>query len=197
MADNMETIEKELVEHGMLDTFMGYLAENGEAVKLILMSALVMILMIQWLAWIFKFGRFSHPTDQKTGISYETNNGIRHVIADLMVKVIDDFRHLLALVIILMFALALGYTLIFADTISEISDGLQAVTSTLGGIIGAIIGYYFGESAAKAGYANQAPGGESGGEVEQTSTPDDDGPVNTEIRVPKAPSVTSGNTDQD
>jgi hypothetical protein len=69
---------------------------------------------------------------------------------DLIVKIIDDFRHFLALLIVVLFFLALGYALLRAGgDVEAISDALQAVSSALGGLIGAIIGYYFGESAGR------------------------------------------------
>jgi membrane protein DedA with SNARE-associated domain len=72
------------------------------------------------------------------------------VIAELFVKIINDFRHLLALLIVVIFALVLGYGLIRAGKdLENITKVLQVVVSTLGGLIGSIIGYYFGESAGR------------------------------------------------
>jgi hypothetical protein len=107
--------------------------------------------------------------------------GIRHIMADLLVKVIDDFRHLLALIVMLVFALTLGYALVTASTVEQVSGLLQAVTSAFGGIVGAIIGYYFGESAAKA----SSPGPDEptvivdGGEQAEPPAGDQAGPAGT------------------
>ena len=60
------------------------------------------------------------------------------------------FRHLLALAIVLLFGVVLIFSLVRAgQDPQQISTVLQAVTSSLGGLIGAIIGYYFGESAGR------------------------------------------------
>lgn len=103
------------------------------------------IFFIQWVAWIFCFGRFSSDrTDSRTG------RALRHVLGDLLVKIIDDFRHLLALIIVLIFAVALGYTVYRAGSqMSDITNALQTVVATLGGLVGSLVGYYFGEAAAK------------------------------------------------
>ena len=37
----------------------------------------------------------------------------------------------------------------FSSHVAEIKDGVQAVDAALSGLIGSIVGYYFGESAAK------------------------------------------------
>jgi hypothetical protein len=120
---------------------------------LFLVSLVVVIFAIQWVAWIFGLGRFKAATTGEANAAPTPGSGqtpIRHVIANLFVKVIDDFRHLLALIIIVMFAITLVYSLYVAGTEADkISESLQAVTGSLSGIIGVIIGYYFGESAAK------------------------------------------------
>ncbi len=100
-----------------------------------------MVFIVQWLAWIFHKGRFGKPRPNRD------TPDVRHVLADLLVKIINDFRHLLAGAIVLLFGLALAYSLAQAANVDEISTVLQAVGSSLGGLIGAIIGYYFGESA--------------------------------------------------
>lgn len=131
--------------------FLTFLGQHDAGIYVVLICLATLVVLVQWLAWIFNFGRFrSQELELQTGTSV-VNSGIRHVIADLFVKVIDDFRHLLALIIVLMFALALAYVLFKSSNIADVKDALQAVASSLGGIIGVIIGYYFGESAAKAG----------------------------------------------
>ena len=73
---------------------------------------------------------------------------IRFILAELAANIINEFRHLLALVLVLVFGGVLAFGLVKAGAdAQEISAVLQAVASSLGGLIGAIIGYYFGESA--------------------------------------------------
>jgi hypothetical protein len=114
------------------------------------------VVLVQWLAWIFVWGRFRKSVEP---VGRQT---LRYVFADLLVKIIDDFRHLLALVIVLIFAGALVYSLVLVayestGRLDATAKALQAVVSSLGGLIGAIIGYYFGEKAGeKAAAAAQA-----------------------------------------
>jgi hypothetical protein len=113
--------------------------------------------LVQWFAWIFGKGRFSKAG---TPTGADTDSGsvkpLRFFIAEAAVKIINDFRHLLALVLVLIFAFALGYSLIKAasvmtganapSVVENMKNALQAVMATLGGLVGSIIGYYFGES---------------------------------------------------
>ncbi|MEE9552965.1 MAG: hypothetical protein V3W18_01610 [candidate division Zixibacteria bacterium] len=56
---------------------------------------------------------------------------------------------MLALIIITIFAIALIFAMVHATTTNkDLSDAIQGVVASLGGLIGSIIGYYFGESAA-------------------------------------------------
>lgn len=94
------------------------------------------------MAWIFSLGRFRAPQSR--------SDNLRNIFTDFLVKIIDDFRHLLALIIVVIFALALGYAMLRAgNQFDNMTKALQAVVSTLGGLIGSIIGYYFGESTAQ------------------------------------------------
>ena len=70
---------------------------------------------------------------------------------------------LLALVIVVIFALVLTYALLLvsyepAGRLEGMTKALQAVVSSLGGLIGAIIGYYFGEKAGEKGALAKASG---------------------------------------
>lgn len=58
----------------------------------------------------------------------------------LATNIINEFRHLLALVLVLLFGGVLAFGLVKAgDDAQGISAVLQAVASSLGGLIGAII----------------------------------------------------------
>ncbi len=128
-----------------MSQFFGFFATQWRGILVLVLLLLAMALLVQWLAWIFSWGRFraARPARRDT---------LRYVFADLVVKIIDDFRHLLALVVILIFAIAMTYMLVLvayeeSNRIDAASSALQAVVSALGGLIGAIIGYYFGEKA--------------------------------------------------
>ena len=123
----------------------------------------VAILAIQWVFWILGRGRFR----RKTSI----DQCVWFIFADFLANIINHFRHLLALVLVLLFGGVLALGLLRAGTDTEaISSILQAVASSLGGLIGAIIGYYFGESAGRAA----APSGAvTKHDVEQGESSDD------------------------
>ena len=118
----------------------GYLAANAAGIWVLIVIVFSGILAAQWLSWIFRWGRFSQEPPEA--------RSIRFLLADLAANIINEFRHLLALVLVLLFGGVLAFGLVKAgDDAQEISAVLQAVASSLGGLIGAIIGYYFGESA--------------------------------------------------
>lgn len=133
--------------------FFDFLSNHGKGVFYLFLIAVGAMVIIQWIAWIFKLGRY------REGFDKDKSSGIVYIVADFFVKIINDFRHLLALTIILVFAWVLVYSVIKAvgfdakygtdQNFENLRDVLQAVVSTLGGIVGSIIGYYFGESAGR------------------------------------------------
>ena len=63
-------------------------------------------------------------------------------VAELGANILNEFRHLLALVLVLLFGGVLAFGLARAGNDAQgVSAVLQAVASSLGGLIGAIIGY--------------------------------------------------------
>ncbi|MBX3658146.1 MAG: hypothetical protein KF740_06900 [Ramlibacter sp.] len=104
------------------------------------------VLVVQWLAWIFGVGRFKAEMQAPRRA---TTQNLRYLVTEALTKIINDFRHLLALLIVMIFGLALAYSLYQSSgNMDEIKEALQAVAATLGGLVGSIIGYYFGESKA-------------------------------------------------
>ena len=80
---------------------------------------------------------------------------IRFVIAELFAKLIDDFPHLLALIIVVIFMMTIAYALwVAGGNVADLNASLQAVTGSFSGIIGVIICYYFGELSARGGAEN-------------------------------------------
>ena len=108
-----------------------------------IIAVLLILYAIDRIAYISGIGRYKNPA---TRIPTKGGN-IAFVFVDLLVKIITDFRHFLALVLVLIFAGALLYACYNSNgDIEKLSKALQAVVSTLGGLIGSIVGYYFGES---------------------------------------------------
>ena len=151
-----------------ISNFFNFFSENIYGIASFGLSLLFLGFLINYLMWVLGWGRFkerkaSQTTDQKP-------QTLRYLVADGLVKVINDFRHLLALLIILVFAFTLLYTLVIArGTIDNMKDMLQAVAATLGGLVGSIIGYYFGESTVRTGVA--AGAGQNDQPPPQTTLP--------------------------
>ena len=126
----------------------GYLASHATGILMLSFIVFFALLAIQWLSWIFRWGRFSESPPEDESPPREQN--VLFILAELAANVINDFRHLLALVIVLLFGGVLAFGLVRAGSDAQgISAVLQAVASSLGGLVGAIIGYYFGESAGR------------------------------------------------
>jgi hypothetical protein len=110
-----------------MTAFLSFLAtqRNGIAMLLIVLGALAGLL--NWLLWMFRRGRFR-------GTSPQTDQRLRVVLTDFFVKLIDDFRHLLALVIVLLFALALFLAMlpgVHSGNLNDIKDDVQVVAASV------------------------------------------------------------------
>lgn len=155
-----------------------YLADHRSGILIFFLCLIGLALIIQWFSWIFGWGRFARrkELDAKTA----RNQSIRFLLADLLIKIIDDFRHLLALVIVLIFALALATAMYVAGAnMDQLKEAMQVVVATLGGLVGSIIGYYFGESAvarrqAGGGAASTVAEQQPGGAVQDGSSANDE-----------------------
>ena len=137
---------------------LDYVWMHRGPIAVLLVVAFGAIAIVQWLAWIFRSGRFETGPGQTRPVRSES---LRYVTADFLVKIINDFRNLLALLIVGVFAAALAiamYPGVRHWSVDEIGKGVQSVAAALGGLIGSIIGYYFGESAATQRAASATPG---------------------------------------
>lgn len=135
--------------------FFGYLEDNKIGIFVFIVCLFSIMFLVKWFASIFCLGRYRKNHGNSTGIENTASEytSIGYIFADLAVKIINDFRHLLALVIVGIFGLTLAYVL-YTTTATDLNDSLQAVIAAFGGIVGTIIGYYFGESAAKGAAGN-------------------------------------------
>src|SRR5688572_21897045 len=119
-----------------------FLAEHRVGIWVLIGSSFGAVLLLHWVSWIFGWGRFGRASG--------TDRDLRVVITDFFVKIIDDFRHLLALALVIIFLTTLVVMLwpgIVKGDIAMMESALKAVVASMGGLIGTIIGYYFGESA--------------------------------------------------
>ena len=119
---------------------------ENDAIIFVLGISIVSLIVIQWFCWIFQIGRFKATSRTDTAPQDESQH-VRYIIANLFVNIINDFRHLLALVIVLVFAITL-FVVLYKNPATEIGSAMQSVSSVFGGLIGAIIGFYFGEKSA-------------------------------------------------
>lgn len=152
---------------------LGFLEQNRNTILLMLVLLFALGLLVQWMAYILGKGRYSG--DHRGGQS------VGYVAGTFFATIINDFRHLLALVVMGVFAITLFAAMLpglQTGDMEMIKEGVTVVAAALGGLIGSIIGYYFGESAASrtpqpsgggtvtpSGPAMQRPaGGDGGGE---------------------------------
>jgi type IV secretory pathway VirB2 component (pilin) len=133
-----------------------WILTNRAGIVLLGQIALCLAVLAIVACWTFGWGRFRRDASANRPKS----ENLRYLITAALTKIINDFRHLLALILVVIFGCALVYTLVQAGSdMAQIKEALQAVTSTLGGLVGSIIGYYFGESK---GRASNADGGAEG-----------------------------------
>lgn len=139
-----------------MEEFFDFFSSNAEGIFGFIAALAIVMLIVQWIMWLTQSGRFKAVASESRGDL--SDNRILYVVVDFFVKIINDFKHLLALIIVLIFAWVLIYSVVHAvsydvsmpeQNFSQLKDVMQAVVASLGGIVGSIIGYYFGESAAK------------------------------------------------
>ena len=122
-----------------MEPFLNFLAEYRTGIFILFAIVAFIVFLIQWLAWIFKWGRFK-DTQAKSRQGYTT----RDVVFNYLATLASDFKFVLATLIFGIFAVVLIFAL---NTQSDFASALQAVMSTLGGLVGTIVGYFFGEKA--------------------------------------------------
>jgi hypothetical protein len=131
-----------------MSDFLNFLRDHQTGIWVLFFMIIGVAVLFHYTMWVFALGRFSNRESMKP------RERLNFVLADAAVKIINDFRHLLALLILVVFSLILGYAVVKGGTDGTgIKDSLQAVMATLGGLVGSIIGYYFGESSARSSAA--------------------------------------------
>src|SRR4051812_30166049 len=88
-----------------------YLEANSNGILILILFLLFITLLTQWLSWIFAVGRYRlSDKEKRIGIiGRRKQENIRYIFSEAAVKIIDDFRHLLALVLVLIFGFALAF----------------------------------------------------------------------------------------
>lgn len=124
--------------------FLSYLELHQQGIIVLFLCIFGIGLLAHYVMWIFGIGRFNRTSFRPP------RERLNFVLADAAIKIINDFRHFLALLILVVFSAILGYAVYkSSNEANGIKDALQSVMATLGGLVGSIIGYYFGESAVR------------------------------------------------
>ena len=147
-----------------MEKFLVFLELHYRGVLYLVLILFSIILAINWLAVIFSWGKFkksSQDLDNNNSIDNMLDGTFAHIVSRFLVNIIDDFKHLLALIIVIIFAILILYSMTATNNFDEKMEALQVVIASLGGLLGSIIGYYFGESAAKSTTAIQIQDGDS------------------------------------
>jgi hypothetical protein len=182
-----------------IGSFFGALQQNAGGISVLIFSvaslAVIALVATQWLSWIRRWGRFRPPAGAEAiaPITKEPSS-IAHLIMRFFTTIISEFRHLLALLIFLLFAGVLTYSVIVAsrasantaEMIDSVSTVIQAVVASLGGLVGSIIGYYFGESTARSARQELPPPAPSLPGV-QTPSPGAAAPASEGVRPASQP----------
>jgi type IV secretory pathway VirB6-like protein len=125
---------------------INFLYEQRGGILVLIFIIFSFAVLTNYLMWVLGWGRFKidpgvEPTKKREKLNF--------VVANAAIKLVNDFRHLLALVLVGVFGGVLWYSLYQSNGVGEIKDALQTVMATLGGLVGSIIGYYFGESSVR------------------------------------------------
>ena len=96
----------------------------------LLALAIVALIPIHWIVWLLGKGRYKHR------LTIEAR-----VLPRIATKVINDFRHLFALAVVVIFAAVVFGGLALAESFDEFANLLQSgVASSLAGLVGVIVG---------------------------------------------------------
>src|SRR2546430_11689042 len=122
-----------------MDRLFTFMQTYRSGILLLIFALAAFAALVQWVAWIFGVGRFGK--DITSG-----SKALSIAFSEFIFKIINEFRHLLALLVFMVFAFALAYSLIKAaslptdantpSVISNMKEALQAVVATLGGLVG-------------------------------------------------------------
>ena len=127
-----------------MENFLTFLSKHSSGIFILILIFFSAILILNWLAKIFQWGRYKAG---KSTLKESDNFG--YIITQFFVNLISDFKHFLALVIVIIFTTLIIYSMTTTDVFAEKMDALKLIIASLGGLLGSIIGYYFGESAGR------------------------------------------------
>lgn len=149
------------------------LEQNWRGALLLILLIIVFAAFVRWLFWLMGWGRFA----PRSGGRSDQAGIWSYFGTKFVAKTVSEFRHLLALLIFLLFSVAVVLAMLpglLGLDVGRMTDGLQGVAASLGGLIGSIIGYYFGEQVG-ASASRSSDELDSTGEAVQGTTSTGDG----------------------
>jgi hypothetical protein len=125
-----------------MSDFFVFLETHRVGILMAILCSVVLMAIVQWIAWLFSLGRFGK---QEYWEQLGKRTTLFHtVFGNFIAKIIYEFGHLIALIILFIFAFTLIFTMIQTrGNPAEMRDSLQTIVSSLGGLVGTVIGYYF------------------------------------------------------
>jgi|GEM_PF-5958964 len=127
-----------------MENLLIFLENRVAGVAILILLTFSLLFSISWLARIFSWGKYKNQLE-----SFDDMGSEPYFVSRFFANIINDFKHFLALVIVMIFAGLIIYSMAAADEFDQKMEALQLVIASLGGLLGSIIGYYFGESAAR------------------------------------------------
>jgi membrane protein DedA with SNARE-associated domain len=128
-----------------MEAFFTFLETHSTGVMLLILLLVTFVVIIRWLFQIFAIGKYSNRK-----VDREQDTSITYIITRSLVNIVDDFRHFLALLIVILFVILIIASMWAGrGDFDNVMEAMQLVIASLGGLLGSIIGYYYGESAAR------------------------------------------------
>ncbi len=132
-----------------MGAFFTFLEDHSTGIMIFILMLVSFVIIIRWLFQIFAIGKYSN----KSKSDNEQETSITYILTRSLVNIVDDFRHFLALLIVILFIVLIIVAMWGAkdgkNDFQNMMDAMQLVIASLGGLLGSIIGYYYGESAAR------------------------------------------------
>lgn len=128
----------------VIEEFLTMLSKQSKGILMFILCVFALMSFINWLAKLFSWGRYKQPEIKSKGYG-----NLIYMVTQFFANLINDFKHFLALVIVLIFAGLIIFSMAATDLFYQKMEALKLVIASLGGIMGTVIGYYFGESAAR------------------------------------------------
>ena len=133
-----------------MQNLLDFLSANATGIVMLILIVVVGLYAMNSVAKTFNWGRY-----KRSSTDGDSNSALHYGVSIFFVNLINDFKHLLALVIVIIFTGLIIYSMAAGESFDEKLEALKLVIVSLGGLLGSIIGYYFGESAARGASANR------------------------------------------